>query len=156
MHFTCLPCALYVLSVVSSLRRAKSSHFKEICSEAVQWIQVAQESNRLSWTWQWTFGVHKRRRIYWGTEKLSASQYVSLHVMRQLVSYCKECKNYIITCTHAFVSAKNVYIMTAFWDIEPYSLTEVQRSSNGAYCFHHQGERNIRWRYRNRWDQVPS
>jgi hypothetical protein len=30
--------------------------------------------------------------------------------------------------------------MTAFWDIAPYSLVEVDQRFGGAYCLHHQGE----------------
>jgi hypothetical protein len=30
--------------------------------------------------------------------------------------------------------------MTAFWDIAPRSLVEVNRRFRGAYCLHHQGD----------------
>jgi hypothetical protein len=30
--------------------------------------------------------------------------------------------------------------MTAFWDIVPCSLVEVDRRFRGAYCLHHQGD----------------
>jgi hypothetical protein len=30
--------------------------------------------------------------------------------------------------------------MTAFWDIAPCSLVEVDRHFRGAYCLHHQGD----------------
>jgi hypothetical protein len=30
--------------------------------------------------------------------------------------------------------------MTAFWDIAPCSLIEVDRRFRGAYCVHHQGD----------------
>jgi hypothetical protein len=37
--------------------------------------------------------------------------------------------------------------MTAFWDIAPCSLVEVDRRFRSAYCLHHQGERPDTRRY---------
>jgi hypothetical protein len=35
--------------------------------------------------------------------------------------------------------------MTAFWDIGPYSLVEVDLHFRGAYCLHHEGKVTCSW-----------
>jgi hypothetical protein len=52
------------------------------------------------------------------------------------------------------LTAANVK-MTAFWDIEPRSLVEVDRRFRGAYCLHHQGDETSIYFNETTWRYIP-